>query len=535
MPQPVPSPRLPRFLVRGRRGAFGALIGAGIAVALLSAGTARMVSVLSHEQSLSGRILLVGGVLALIAGVAGLRVLERFLAEKLGQGYVHEIRKELIRSALAPGRTPSLGITVARTSNDLNSVRNWVTLGIASAASGIPLIAVLTVALWLMAPLLAVAIMAPLVVGAALLGFLSRPMLIRAAALRKARGRLAGHVTDTVNASVAIRAAGGEDRELGRIDRLGKEVAASAIRRATLAGGLRASAAAAASATAVAVAATGAFIGLDGGHVAAALTVVSMIANPVHDLGRIVEFRQNYLAARAIIAPALARRKDASAAPRQGAPGASPSGVSVAGLPAFPEGLHAEAGECVRVMAEDHAATDGFFRAILDTGAPSAPVVSADGNDLASMDPTHRRRYLGYAARGLSLERGQLGRAVKYRRPDTDDDELARAIDRVGLGSVVARLPAGTETVLRRGGEPLSTPERAKVQLARASLDSPPLLLLNRIDADLDDDGRAALRSLLQDYSGVAVVATDHPDLLPETHTQWRLDAVSAGSGPRLS
>lgn len=507
---------------------LAALIGTGTAVALLSAATARMVSALSHEPSLSGRVLLVCGLLGLIGGVAGLRVLERFLAERVGQDYVHEIRRELIRSALAPGRSPSLGITVARTSNDLNSVRNWVTLGIASAVSGIPLIAVLTVALWLMAPPLAVAIMGPLVVAAVLLGFLSRPTLARAAALRKARGRLAGQITDLVHAATAIRAGGGEARELGRIDKLGRAVAASAVRRATVAGTLRASAAGAAAATAVAVAATGAFIGLDGGHVAAALTVVSMIAAPVHDLGRIVEFRQSYLAARAVIAPALSkaphRTAERAGVRRDPTGDAEPGGVIIDGAPSGT--LRAPAGECIRVMADDQAATDGLFEAILATGRDTGLAVSVDEHDVAAMDSVQRRRTLGYAARGLALERGRLGRALRYRHPAAGQARLEEAMARFGLDRVAARLPHGLDTALRRGGEPLSTPERAKVQLARATLGNPPLLLLNRIDADLDTEGAAALRRVLGDYPGVAIVATDRPELLPAGHREWHLDAA---------
>lgn len=521
---------------------FGALVGSGMAVALLSAATAHMVSVLSDESTVSGRALLISGLLALIGGVAGLRVFERYLAEKLGQDYVHEIRKELVRSALAPGRTPSLGITVARTSNDLNSVRNWVTLGIASAASGVPLIIVLTAALWFMTPPLAVAVMAPLLVAALVLGFLARPTLTRAAMLRKVRGRLAGQIADTVNAARAIRAGGGENRELGRIDKLGQEVAASAVRRATFAGSLRASAAAAASATAVAVAATGAFIGLDHGHVAAALTVVSMIATPVHDLGRIVEFRQSFLAARNSIAPALRqeyrdrprveRERSTQAADRGHAGTLGPSGAAYVSLlvaDVTAERLEAHRGECVRAVAQDHAVTDRLFAEILGSAPEPLSATTVEGVDLAAMQPSRRRQFLGYAERGLDLERGQLGRAIRYRCPDADERQFDEAVARVGLGSVVSRLPKGAATVLRRGGEPLSTPEKAKVQLARAALGSPALLLLNRIDADLDTEGRAALSRILRDYPGVAIVATDHPEILPPKHREWHIDRVGEG------
>lgn len=516
---------MPKFLAAGRRGRLTALVGISVTVALLAAGTARLVSLLSHGHDQAGGILLVGGLIALVVATFGLRVLERRLAEKLGQDYVHEIRKELIRGALAPGRSPSLGITIARTSNDLNSVRNWVTHGIAGAVSGVPLILILTAALWLMAPPLALAVMGPLLCAIALLALLSRPTFDKARALRKARGRLAAQITDTVNAATAVRAAGGEDRELGRVDRLGREVAAAAIERATLAGSLRASAIGAASATAVTVAATGAFTGMDQGLIAAALTVVSMIAAPVHDLGRIVEYRQSYRAACRSIAPALGR--PAAVTTIDDTVYATSVGLLVADLDIngtpTPE-FTAAPGETVLLDAADHADAEGFFDALLGlhpAGLNPGTRIVLNGKNVPAMSSSQRRQCLGYAARGLALERGQLRRAIRYRSPDADDAQYATIIDRTGLGETIARLPKGELTVLRRGGEPLSTPERAKVHLARAILGNPPLLLLNHIDADLDAHGVNALRGILADYPGIVIAATDNPSVLPHSHRIW--------------
>ncbi|WP_430298480.1 ABC transporter transmembrane domain-containing protein [Sinomonas sp. B1-1] len=529
MSRPAPreqEPGLPRFAVAGRRGRLAALVGIGVAVALLSAGTARLVSLLSDGPDPAGAAVLVAGLVALVGATAGLRVLERGVAERLGQDYVHQIRKELIRGALGPGRGPSLGITIARTSNDLNSVRNWVTLGIAAAVSGVPLILVLTAALWAMSPALALAVMGPLLAAVLLLAALSRPTYERARALRKARGRLAGQVTDTVNASTAIRAAGGEERELGRIDRHGREVADAAVRRATLAGSLRASAMGAASTAAVAVAAVGAFAGLERGLVAAALTVVSMISGPVHDLGRIVEYRQSYRAARRSIAPALPRTAH-RADPTDAILGPAPEGpceVEISGLEvggASVPTLCARPGETVLLDGLSHAGADELFEGLLGVSPTDGAVISLGGMDLGSTGPAARRRCLGYAARGLHLERGQLVRAVRYRHPDADDAQLADANHRAALGTTIARLPKGGLTVLRRGGEPLTVPERARVQLARAILGNPPLLLLNRIDADLDPHGLTALQSIIADYPGVVIIATDNPAVLPPAHQHW--------------
>lgn len=514
---------------------LAALVGTGMAVAVLSAVTAHVIPRLSAEPNLGGRVLLVCALLGLVAAVSGLRILERYLAEKLGQDYVHEIRKRLVTNALSPGHGPSLGITVARTTNDLNSVRNWVTFGIAGAASGVPLILILTAALWLMAPPLAVAVMTPLLATAIVLGFLSRPAFARSRELRKARGRLAAQVTDALNAAVAVQAGGGVRRELGRIDKLGQEVAASAVRRAVLAGSLRASSTGAAAITAVSAAATGAFVGLEHGLVVAALTVVGMIAVPVQELGRIVEYRQSYRAACRSMLPGLALAVEGTTAEGTSESAPPPSGggeeVEIAGLTLdrreIPR-LRAQPGECVLARSADHEITDQLFHAILGFLPPERlPEVRVGGQEMLDLEASDRRRYIGYAARGLALERGKLARAVRYRCPDASDAQLREVLRRTGLEEMVSGLPRGIQTLLRRGGHPLSTPARAKLQLARAILGEPPLLLLNRIDADLDEEGHDALREILAGYPGVAMVATDRADLLPDSRKVWDLDSVN--------
>jgi ATPase subunit of ABC transporter with duplicated ATPase domains len=48
--------------------------------------------------------------------------------------------------------------------------------------------------------------------------------------------------------------------------------------------------------------------------------------------------------------------------------------------------------------------------------------------------------------------------------------------------------------------------------LARGVLGDPPLLLLDRIDADLDEAGLEVLRSVVAEYPGVVLFASDAPD-----------------------
>ena len=567
MPSKKLPPGLPRLLSGRRRGLMAMLVGTGLAMAAVTGASALlMMWLLDDAPAGAGNIVpLVAGLAAAALAIGGLRALERVLGEMLGQDYIHQIRKGLVKSALATDRGPSPGVTIARSTNDLSSVRNWIAMGIAPLAVGIPLILGIAVALWLLAPGLALAVVVPLAVLAAGLAMLARPAFERARALRRQRGRLAARLADTVMAAGTIRAAGGEAREVKQVDKAGRSVVDAAVHRAAASGSIRGAAAAAASLGTAAVAAVGSWQAIPTATVAAALTIVGIIAAPIADMGRAVEYRQNFKAARRILGPALAisatqgnerRRRVGASAGHATAVGAPAVGVNevasngealneeplngedagtllVAGMSEcrncpVPE-LRAGPGQRVRIRSADPAVETRLLETLIGVRSDPDAFTQVDGISLLDSGGRDRRRLVGYATAGAYLERGSIARSVRYRRPDLDVAEGTAALEQVGLAGPIARLERGEQTLLKRGGEPLSTSERARLVLARAMLGEPPVLVINRLDADLDRDGRKMLASVVRDYPGVVLFASDDPDALAAGFTEWSVDCPHAG------
>jgi ABC-type multidrug transport system fused ATPase/permease subunit len=559
-PQPADGP-LPKLLRGRRRWLMAALLGTGLLMAAAAGASALLMTrLLGTAPDAAGILPPALGLAGAALGLGGLRAVERVLAEKLGQDYIHEIRKGLVAAALATDRGPSPGVTIARSTNDLSSVRNWIALGIAPLAVGIPLIAGTAVALWFLSPVLAFAVVVPLVLLAAGLALLSRPAFRRARALRRHRGRLAARLADTVIAANTIRAAGGEDREVRQIDKAGRKVVEAAVHRAAAAGYIRGSAAAAASLAGAAVAAVGTWQAVPSASIAAGLTIVGMISAPVTDMGRVVEYRQNFRAARRILGPALAvaaaardarrRRPAAGSGTREGA--ATGMAASGAGVEAStPTGSHAGGavlvdglaacrncpvpplsagpGARIRIHSADPAAGTRALETLVGIRSDPHAVAMVGGRHLLEGGSRTRRKLVGYAAAGMYVERGSIARSVRYRRPDLPPEEGSAALGRVGLAGRIGQLERGEDTQLKRGGQPLTTSELARLMLARASLGDPPLLVLNRLDADLDRQGIAMLSQFLRDYPGVVVFASEHPDSLAAEYTNWNIDCAHAG------
>jgi ABC-type multidrug transport system fused ATPase/permease subunit len=415
-------------------------------------------------------------------------------------------------------------------------------MGIAPLTAGIPLILGTTIALWLLSPPLAVAMVLPLCVLSLALALLARPAFNKAKALRRKRGRLAAQVADTVAAAVSVRAAGGERREVQQIYKLGREVAAAAIDRARVGSYIRAAATVSGAVTVVCVAATGSWLSINTATIAAALTLVGLLAAPVNDFGRVAEYRQTFNAAKRMIGPALASAsfdeagpefkersaEDPDTAPSEGEPEDRTgflvriAGMHQNGNRPVPD-LVAKAGDRIILKTSDPGETTELFEMLLALRDNPRLSTWVAGRELHSVPGSERRRLAGYAARGALTERGTIGRAVRYRRPDLSADETAAALARVQLTDRVAGLPRGERTILQRGGEPLSASDRAKLQLARATLGDPPLLLLNHIDFDLGAEGRGILASVLSSYPGVAIIASDHPEHLVPEYSVWDL------------
>ena len=516
-PQPA-AEALPPLLRGPRKGWLTLLVLLGTGQAALGGLSAwALIRLGAAPAGVSALALVAVAVLLLSALAVGvLRVHERVVAEQLGQHYVHELRLALIGDALTPGHSTSLGVTVARTTNDLAGVRNWVSQGLAPLAVAGPLILGSLAVLAVIDVRLALAVALPLLVlGAVLLGW-ARTALRKTRALRRERGRLAARIADTVTASEQILAAGGSRRELRHVREASHRVVASAVDRAGTVGAIRAAGVVAATCVTLLVAASGTLLDLPGATTVAAMAVAGLAATPVLELGRIVEHRQNHRAARMVLGPALAaararrdrarERREASAA-QDAPPGGALVHLELPGLTVPGRPLRAEAGERIRLTAPDPAAGTAFVRRLLEletADGPAPDCVWVAGENLRAVPSTRVRTLVGRAGSGTVFERGSVGRALHYRRPDLDGAEDAEVLARVGLDP--SRLPSGLGTALRRGGEPLHRADRARLALARAIYADPPLLLVDGLEGDLDDAGRGMLERVLARYPGVVLL-----------------------------
>lgn len=485
-------------------------------------------------------------VLVLVLSVLGIglaRWMERIVAEQVGQDYVYEQRRRLIASAILGERgNKSLGVIVTRASNDLTAVRNWIAQGIVPLATGLPLVLVVLAALWVIDWRLGAAVTVPLALTAAAIPRLSGAAFERARSLRRQRGRMSSHIADTVRAGPSIRISGAVSRELNAVDRNSSRVVESAVERARITGFIRALTVTAASLCTVVVVLLSMLGVIDAAGVASVMTLLGIMSTPMSDLGRVVEYRQNYKAARRILAPVLQeaiqlRRAEQrrERAWKQGAveavddhEGLSVRGLTVHGTP-LPD-IDAVPGDRIRMVSEHSARPHQAIQQLLLAGDSLNPqdedgaYVLIDGKDYVRAPRKERRELVGYASLDIPLEQGSIRRIVTYRRPGGDDDEVLRELERVGMGKRVGRLHRGLGTKLENNAAGWSPSDVTRLKLARALHGQPPLLVLENISVGLDDEGRDIVRELLDSYPGVILFATARPEAMLSDYRIWEID-----------
>ena len=117
---------------------------------------------------------------------------------------------------------------------------------------------------------------------------------------------------------------------------------------------------------------------------------------------------------------------------------------------------------------------------------PTAGRVLVDGVDVRTVTIRSLRSQVGVVPQEPFLFAGSIRHNLRFGRAGITDEEIDEAVDLVGLGELIARLPDGLDTVVHERGQTLSSGERQLLALARAFLARPRLLILDEATSSLD-------------------------------------------------
>lgn len=162
--------------------------------------------------------------------------------------------------------------------------------------------------------------------------------------------------------------------------------------------------------------------------------------------------------------------------------------------------------------------------------------VLLDGQPIGQWTRESLGQHLGYLPQDIELFDGSIAENIA-RIGEVDSEKVIEAAQAAGLHQMILRFPNGYDTRVGQGGSFLSGGQRQRIGLARALYGNPMLVLLDEPNANLDDEGEAALMKsvqLLRSQGRTVVLISHRPGVIQVADRLVILqDGRLVANGPR--
>ncbi|MGE5236950.1 MAG: ABC transporter ATP-binding protein [Acidobacteriota bacterium] len=155
-------------------------------------------------------------------------------------------------------------------------------------------------------------------------------------------------------------------------------------------------------------------------------------------------------------------------------------------------------GERVAVVGHTGAGKSTLVNLLLRFHDPQRGRISLDGLDLRHWDPRELRRRFAVVLQEIDCFAGTIGENVRLGRAEIDDRRTRWALEQVGAGGLLERLPLGLATAIGERGSGLSVGERQLVAFARALVGDPEFLVLDEATSSIDPGTEATIQRALE-------------------------------------
>lgn len=172
-------------------------------------------------------------------------------------------------------------------------------------------------------------------------------------------------------------------------------------------------------------------------------------------------------------------------------------------------------GQRVAIVGRMGSGKSTLARMLAGIVEPTAGAVLLDGIDVRQVDPSDLRRNVGVMLQDTWLFSGSVRENVQVGYFEYSDEHILNICKIAGVDQFISKDPAGYDLQLRERGEGLSGGQRQSINLARAILHDPSVLILDEPTSSMDQATEAGVIEQLRAWSkGKTLIMITHRNSL---------------------